>query len=76
MHTIDEFIVPEDRSQVIEWAIRRLNGEAAPENYKCRLLKCDGTTRVPVFLDAGLILYRGHPANMGTIREMTGQDRE
>lgn len=67
------FIAPEDRAFVLERGHRRQNGEKVPENYECRLLMCDGKTQVLVSIDAGLITFKGSPASMGTIRDITGQ---
>ena len=75
MHDFAAFIAPEDRDMVLERGNRRHRGEAVPENYECRLLKRDGTTRVFVSLDVGLIQYQGGPASMGSIRDITDQKR-
>ena len=75
MHDFAAFIAPEDRDMVLERGDRRHRGEAVPETYECRLLKRDGTTRVFVSLDAGLIQYQGGPASMGSIRDITDQKR-
>ena len=75
MHDFGEFIAPEDRDLVLERGLSRQRGEAVPENYECWLLRRDGTTRVFVSLDAGLIQYQGNPASMGTIRDITEQKR-
>jgi len=66
-------IAPEDRDRVLDIGHRRQRGEPVPETYECILLKRDGTTRVIVSLDAGLIQYQGAPASMGTIRDITEQ---
>ena len=74
-HDFRGFIAPEDRDRVIGMGQRRQRGESVPETYECQLLNVDGTTRVTVLLDAGLILYRGAPASMGTIRDITEEKR-
>jgi PAS domain S-box-containing protein len=68
-------IAPEDREWVIDRGQRRQRGELVPETYEFCLLKRDGTTRVNVSLDAGLILYQGSMVSTGTIRDITEQKR-
>ncbi|HVP95660.1 PAS domain S-box protein [Methanoregula sp.] len=74
-HDFRQFLAPEDRDWVINRGQSRQRGELVPETYECHLLKRDKTTRVTVILDAGLILYQGVPASMGTIRDITEQKR-
>jgi len=71
LHDFRDFIVPEDRDWVIDRGLRRQHGEKVPESYEFKLLKRDGTTRVDVVIDAGLIQYEGETASMGTIRDIT-----
>ena len=68
-------IAPEDRDRVLDQGYRRQKGELVPETYEFSLIKRDKTTRVMVALDAGLILYQGARASMGTIRDITEQKR-
>jgi PAS domain S-box-containing protein len=75
MHDFKGFIAPEDRDWVLERGLCRQRGGTVPENYECKLLKRDGTTRVFIALDTGLIQYEGAPASMGTIRDITEQKR-
>jgi PAS domain S-box-containing protein len=75
MHDFSECIAPEDRDWVLERGQSRQHGGAVPENYECRFLKLDGTTRVFVSIDTGLVQYEGAPASMGTIRDITEQKR-
>jgi PAS domain S-box-containing protein len=75
LHDFAEYIAPEDRDWVLDRGLSRQRGGTVPDNYECRLLKRDGTTRVFVFIDTGLIQYEGAPASMGTIRDITEQKR-
>jgi PAS domain S-box-containing protein len=75
MHDFSEFIAPEDMDFVLERGRLRQQGRSVPETYECRLLKRDGITRIMVSLDAGLISYKGAPASMGSIRDITDQKR-
>jgi PAS domain S-box-containing protein len=70
-HDFQDFIVPEDRDWVIDRGLRRQRGEIVPESYEFGLLKRDGTTRLDVAIDAGLIQYEGETVSMGTIRDIT-----
>ena len=75
LHDFADYITPEDRDWVLDRGLCRQRGGTVPDNYECRLLKCDGTTRVFVSLDTGLIQYEGAPASMGTIRDISEQKR-
>jgi PAS domain S-box-containing protein len=75
MHDFAEYIAPEDRDWVLDRGLCRQRGGTVPDNYECRLLKRDGTTRVFIAIDTGLIQYEGAPASMGTIRDITEQKR-
>lgn len=65
---------PEDQPLVLERYRRRLAGEAVPEEYEFRLRSADGR-RVEVLLRVGLVEYRGHPATLGTLRDLTEHRR-
>jgi PAS domain S-box-containing protein len=75
MHDFADYIAPEDRDWVLDRGLCRQRGGTVPDNYECRLLKRDGTTRVFIAIDTGLIQYEGTPASMGTIRDITEQKR-
>jgi PAS domain S-box-containing protein len=68
-------IAPEDRDWALKRYQRRVSGEAVPKEYELRLLHADGVTRVPVNLSVSLISYRGEPAVLGTMRDLTERQR-
>jgi PAS domain S-box-containing protein len=57
---LDE-VAPEDRERVKGYALRRLSGRSAPEQYIMRLLTRDGR-QVPVEVRPAVIMYNGRPA--------------
>ena len=69
------FVAPEDRTWVVERYRARVAGESVPREYELRLLHADGVTRVPVNLSLSMIDYRGEPAALGTVRDLTERRR-
>jgi PAS domain S-box-containing protein len=69
------FVAPEDRDWVLERYRARLHGREVPRDYELRLLHADGETRIPVNLSVSLISYRGAPALLGTMRDLTERRR-
>jgi PAS domain S-box-containing protein len=69
------FVAPEDRDWVRERYKRRLAGEEEPREYELRLLHADGETRIPVNMSVSVIMYRGAPALLGTVRDLSEQRR-
>jgi PAS domain S-box len=67
---IEQVLAPEDRERVVSWHHTRIAGGEAPEMYECRFLAKDGSTR-RVKMNVGLATYRGKPATIGTIRDVT-----
>lgn len=67
---VAELIHPDDRERVLDYARRRLMGEASPLTYEYRLLTKTGRVRwleiSPVRID-----YQGAPAITGTARDIT-----
>jgi len=68
--SIDRCLAPEDREMVLARHYARLSGNRLPEVYECLFLNRDGTRR-RVKMDVGLASYRGKPATIGTIRDVT-----
>jgi PAS domain S-box-containing protein len=67
---IEQVLAPEDRERILAWHHARLAGGTIPEVYECRFLAKDGSTR-RVMMNVGLATYRGKPASIGTIRDVT-----
>ncbi|RJP74945.1 MAG: PAS domain S-box protein [Candidatus Zixiibacteriota bacterium] len=63
-------IHPEDREQIITHYRTRLQGGEAPSLYEARFQCRDGSCR-EVEISASLVQYRGRPASMGIIRDVT-----
>ncbi|HWQ66413.1 MAG TPA: PAS domain S-box protein [Methanospirillum sp.] len=72
---IADIIAPEDRDEVIDRYRRRHAGEQVPEQFEFHMLHKDGKTRILIHMDVGLILFEGHPASIGTIRDVTEKRR-
>ena len=67
---IFEFIHPEDREMVMAKAQSRLEGRLEPEPYVFRILHSTGGVRWVVLL-AERILYKGRPALLGNLLDVT-----
>jgi len=70
--SIDRCLAPDDREMVLARHYARLSGNRLPEMYECSFLNRDGTKR-RVKMDVGLASYRGKPATIGTIHDVTGE---
>lgn len=70
---LDE-IVPEDRERVQGYAMQRLKGKAAPEQYTMRLVARDGR-HVPVEVRPTVINYMGRPAILVVERDISERMR-
>lgn len=68
-------IAPEHRSMVTSRHQERLLGESSPETYEFNLLHKDGATRIHVRIRVGAGKYRGSPATIGTIHDVTEERR-
>jgi PAS domain S-box-containing protein len=66
----DLLLIPEEREKVARFYSGRIAGESAPSLYETRLLTKYGTI-LDVEVSAGVIQYRGRPASMGIIRDIT-----
>ncbi len=65
-----EEIVPEDRERVEGYAVQRLQGKSAPEQYKIRLIAHDGR-HVTVEIRPTVINYGGRPAILVVERDIS-----
>ncbi|MEN6395364.1 MAG: PAS domain S-box protein [Methanoregula sp.] len=70
---LERCLAPEDRDMVLARHFSRLSGDQLPEVYECSFLMRDGTTRRRVKMDVGLASYRGKPATIGTIHDVTDE---
>ena len=61
---------PDDREMVISINERRQRGEDVPSKYEFKGIKKDGTT-VFIELSAAGIIYRGEPATLAYLRDIT-----
>jgi PAS domain S-box-containing protein len=67
----NELIAPEDRDMVMTRSRDRQAGKTAPESYEFSLLQVDGKTRRRIKMNAGLAMYGGKPAIIGTFHDIT-----
>jgi len=67
-------IHPEDRPMIRQRIAARQTGDTAPARYQFRIVTDDGHTRW-VELTAGSIIYQGQPASIGTVYDITEQQR-
>ncbi|MCG6533900.1 MAG: PAS domain S-box protein, partial [Syntrophales bacterium LBB04] len=72
--TIINYVAPESRIPVVGRVKARLAGRDVPSVYEARLQRKDGTI-IDAELSAGLIEYRGKPADVGLIRNITERKR-
>ena len=70
---LEQCLAPEDRDMVLARHFSRLSGDQLPEVYECSFLSRDGTTQRRVKMDVGLASYRGKPATIGTIHDVTDE---
>ena len=68
---LEQFIAPEDREMVLSRHHSRLNGKKVPDVYECSLLMHDGTTRHIIRMNVGRVVYKGKPAIIGTVHDIT-----
>jgi len=61
---------PDDREMVISINERRQRGEDVPSKYEFKGIKKDGTT-VFIEVSAAGIIYRGEPATLAYLRDIT-----
>ncbi|OJU86745.1 MAG: hypothetical protein BGN93_20850 [Acinetobacter sp. 39-4] len=72
--SFEEFIAPEDLPMVKSRYAARIKGEKVATEYEFKLIHKDGSTRVFVFMHVSLFTYKGKPALLGTLRNIT-EDR-
>ncbi|MBI3192871.1 MAG: PAS domain S-box protein [Ignavibacteriae bacterium] len=70
-----KLVAPEDLKLVADRYRRRQAGEDVPREYEFRTLHKDGTTRIIVNMNVGLIMYQGKVASMGTVKDITERKR-
>lgn len=68
------YIHPDDLPTVADRYRRRLAGEEVPSVFEARLMRKDGSA-VHAELNAGLITYRGRPADLVIVRDITERQR-
>jgi PAS domain S-box-containing protein len=68
------YVASESRAMVATRVKARLAGENVPSIYEAKLLRKDGTI-IDAELSAGIIQYRGKPATVGIIRDVTERKR-
>ena len=69
-----EFVVPEDREQIVDYYQKQLLGEEIPEQYEARLLSKD-RGEVTAEVRPAVVEYDGRPAIMAIMRDVTEQRR-
>jgi len=69
---ITKFIAPEYRELVTKRYRLRMSGEKVPPRYEIKILCKDGTIK-DVELTATIILFKGRPADMGILRDITAR---
>ncbi len=65
-----KYVAPESKGLVAGRVKARLAGEEVPLVYEARLLRKDGIV-IDAELSAGVVQYRGKPADVGIIRDIT-----
>lgn len=63
-------ITPDQRAQVMDWHQKRLQREPVPARYETAILHKDGHP-LDVEINAGVMEYRGRPAVLIVVRDMT-----
>ncbi|HWP60219.1 MAG TPA: PAS domain S-box protein [Candidatus Acidoferrales bacterium] len=70
----DQFVVPEEKSMLRERTLARQRGENVPSIYEYRIRRADGEIRT-LQAAAVRITYRGQPATLAAIRDITERGR-
>ena len=65
-----DFVAPQFKELVIERYKKRLTGVPTPSKYEMAILKQDGSA-TPVEVNASLIEYKGKPATLSMVRDIT-----
>lgn len=66
-----DFIAPENREMVSDYNARRQLGESILSEYEINIIFKGGNIRKTAIISAGLILYQGRTAIMGTLKDIT-----
>ncbi|WP_287587155.1 PAS domain S-box protein [Candidatus Borrarchaeum sp.] len=64
------FISPEYRELILDRYKKKLSGENVQNKYEVKILSKDGR-EIPVEINASIIEYKGYPADMALIRDIT-----
>jgi PAS domain S-box-containing protein len=67
-----DFVAPEDRERVQEYAQRRLRGEPVPDHYEMTLVSLHGR-RIIVEVRPSIMDYEGRPATLVVQRDITAR---
>jgi len=65
-----DYVYPDERNRIREIHERRIKGEDVPEIYEMQGLHKDGR-KIYVEINAGIINYRGEPAILAFVRDIT-----
>ena len=69
-----DFITPEYRESVADRYKKRISGEEVPSKYEIEILSKDGR-KIPLEISASLVEYKGRPADMAMLRDITERKR-
>ena len=69
-----DYIYPCERPRVADYYEQRMRGETPPSNYETALVDKNGG-RVDVEFSAGIISYKGRPADLIVIRDITDRKK-
>lgn len=69
-------VAPVDLERVLRTYRDRLSGKDAPESYEFHGIHKDGRTELHLRMSVGLGIFRGRPASIGTIRDVTREKEE
>ncbi|MFC1552437.1 PAS domain S-box protein, partial [Candidatus Latescibacterota bacterium] len=70
-----DYVNPDERKKVSEIHKKRLKGKDAPETYEISALHKDGN-RIDVEISSGLISYKGKPATLAYLRDITARKQD
>ncbi|NHI90926.1 MAG: PAS domain S-box protein [Candidatus Lokiarchaeota archaeon] len=66
-----DLIAPEDLEMVTNRYYRRQLGEHVPKEYEFKMLHKDGTTRIIVNMNVGIVSYKNKLTSLGTVKNIT-----
>ena len=73
--SVFDTVAPEDVGMVVERYRQRMAGDDVPSEYEYKALCKDGVTRIEVHVNVAVISYRGRPAALGTLKDITERKR-